>query len=346
MLDIYSTRAQLAAIELMPAPETFLFDTFVKDMGVVEDDKAIYDFRKGAEQMAPFVTPGQGGVPMARGGFQTREIGFCRMAPERIIELNNIMGRSFGESVLGAKTPAQREKEMLTRDLKEMRAACQRRREWMAMQVLLTGKLDIFEYTNEGRSLKTTKKADYGFTNAYAPATAWGQAGAKIYDDMQAMYDLVHNGLGDVDIVVMAPDAANALIHDEAYMKTMDMKNVDMGEIRTKYRGQGVRFIGRNADGVEMYSFAGQYLDDDGQMKPFLPSGTVIMGGKGVLKCLHGPVTQVEGYGNDAKHVTYIKKEVPLRIGSSESDTIKNRLTSCPTIVPFNVDAWVVANVL
>lgn len=345
-MDIYSTRAQLAAIELMPAPNTFLFDTFVKDMGVVEDDKAIYDFRKGALKMAPFVTPGQGGVPMARGGYQTNEIGFCTMAPERIIELKDITSRSFGEAVLGAKTPQQRAKEMLARDIKEMRDACQRRREWMAMQVLLTGKLDIFEYTNEGRNLKTTKKADYGFTNHYTPDAAWNAAGAKIYDDMQAMLDLVTDGLGSVEVCIMAPDAASAMLHNEAYMKTMDTKNADMGEIVTKYRGQGVRFLGRNADGVEMYSFSGKYIDDDDQMQPFLPSGTVIMGGKGMLKSIHGPVTVVKGYGDEADFMTYIKKEVPMRVGSPESSTIKERLVSCPTIVPFNVDAWAVGHVL
>ena len=52
-IDIYSTRAQLAALELMPRDYSFLYDTFVLDMGAVEDDRAIYDFRKGVRQMAP-----------------------------------------------------------------------------------------------------------------------------------------------------------------------------------------------------------------------------------------------------------------------------------------------------
>lgn len=345
-LDIYSTRAQLAAIELMEREYTFLYDTFVNELPPVEDDKAIYDFKKGARQMAPFVHPGTGGVLMERSGFETREIGFCTVAPERVINLTDLTRRSFGEDVLGAMTPEQREKKMLAKDIVEMRQAIQRRREWMARQVLLTGRLDVFRYTNQGRDLATTLYADYNFTNHFTPDTAWDEAGAKIADDMREMYDIVYNGLGIVDMILMAPDAASAMIENSAYIKQFDGKNIDMGKINTKYRGQGVRFLGWNADGVEMYSFSGVFTDDDRTVKPILPSGTVIMGGKGILKCLHGPVTQVESTGQDAIHKTYIKREVPLRYGDIDPNAIKNRLTSRPTIVPFNVDAWVVANVL
>lgn len=345
-LDIYSTRAQLAALELMPREYSFLYDTFCADLGAVEEDRAIYDFKKGTRRMAPVVHPGVGGVVMSRDGFETREIGFCTIAPERIIANPDLQKRAFGEDILGAMTPQQREKQMLTKDLVEMRQAIQRRREWMARQVLLTGKLSVFRYTNEGRDMNTTMIADYGFTNTFTPETAWSEAGAKIDSDMHEIYDLVYDGLGSVDVMVMAPDVADALIANSTYIKQYDMLNAKMGEINTTYRGQGVRFIGYNSDGAEMYSFAGKYTDDDGTVKPILPSGTLVAGGKGCLKCVHGPVTQVEDTGANAQHKTYVKKEVPLRYGSIDGNAIKNRLTSCPTIVPFNVDGWVVANVL
>ena len=345
-MDIYSTRAQLAAIELLPSEYSFMYDLFCADMGAVEDDKAIYDFRKGTRRMAPIVHQGAGGVLMGRDGYETREIGFCTIAPERIIESNDIKDRSFGESVLGAMTPQQREKKMLAKDLTDMRKAIQLRREWMARQVLLTGKLSVFRYTNEGRDLQTTLVADYGFTQNYTPETPWGDVGAKIDDDMREIVDMVYDGLGAAEVMVMAPDVASAMMTNSTYLKYFDLKNAEMGKINTKYKGQGVRFLGYNSDGVEMYSYSGKFIDDDGQMKPYMPSGTMLVGGKGILKCPHGPVTQVEDPGPNAQHKTYIKKEVPLRYGSIESNAIKNRLTSCPTIVPFNVDAWVLAHVL
>lgn len=345
-IDIYSTRAQLAAIELMEREYSFLYDTFCSDMGAVEDSKAIYDYKKGERMMAPVVHPGTGGVLMGRQGYETREIGFCTVAPERIITNPDLQTRAFGEQILGAMTPAQREKKMLVKDLMDMRRAIQRRREWMTRQVILTGKLSVFRYTNEGRDVETTLVADYGFTQNFVPETGWGDVGAKIDHDMHEIFDLVYDGLGVVDKIVMAPDVADAMVANGNYIKQFDGRNINMGEINTKYRGQGVRFIGWNSDGVEMYSFAGKFTDDDGLVKPILPSGTLIAGGTGMLKCLHGPVTQVESTGQDAQHKTYIKKEVPLRYGSIDGNSIKNRLTSCPTVVPFNVDGWAVAQVL
>lgn len=345
-VDIYSTAAQLKALELMPREYTFLYDIFCADLGTVEEEKAIYDFRKGARRMAPVVHPGTGGVLMERTGFETREIGFCTVAPERIITNPDLQTRAFGEKILGAMTAEQREKKMLASDLMEMRQAIQRRREWMARQVLLDGRLSVFRYTNEGRDMATTLVADYGFTQHYTPDTKWDQADASIDADMHEIYDLVYDGLGIVDVIVMDPASADAMMGNSKYVKQFDGRNIDMGAINTRYRGQGVRFIGWNSDGVEMYSFAGRYTDDDGAVKPILPRGTLLCGGRGMLKCIHGPVTQVEKEDENAQHKTYIKKEVPLRYGSITSNAVKNRLTSCPTIIPYNVDAWVVAHVL
>lgn len=344
-LDIYSTRAQLAMIENLPREYSFLYDFFCKENAPVEDDHAIYDYRKGSRPMAPFVTEGTGGVMMERDGYSTREIGFATICPRRTISSYDLKGRMFGEKILGGMTPAEREKKMLVQDQMEMLKAIQRRREWMVRQVLLTGKLEIFEYTNEGRNKATTCVADYGFTNRYTP-TAWSSAGAKIEYDMKKIFDLVYDGGGYVDKILMAPDVADAMLENSNYVRQYDYRNIDMGSIRTKYNGAGIRFIGWNSDGVEMYSMAGNFVDDDGTTKPVIPSGKLIAGAGDILNCYHGPVTQVEGYGEQAHHVYYIKKEVPHRIGSPETNSISNEITSRPTIVPANVDAWCVADVL
>lgn len=84
-MDIYSTRAQLAAIELLPREYSALFDFFCRDAGTVEDEKAIWDFRKGSRRMAPTVRPGAGGVLMDRDGYETREIGFCCVADRKSV---------------------------------------------------------------------------------------------------------------------------------------------------------------------------------------------------------------------------------------------------------------------
>lgn len=345
-LDIYGTRAQLKAIELIPRVNTFLYDTFVQDEGQCEDEKAIYDFKKGVVQMAPFVHEDTGGVLMGRTGYRTNEIEFPTIAPERIVKPSDIKGRAFGEAILGAMTPDQRARKMYVQDMLDMKNAIQRRREWMVRELLLTGTLPIFEYTNEGRSMQATMLADYEFTQFYTPTVPWNQAGADIVDNMKAITDQVTEGLGDLGIIVMAPDVASTMLNNEKYIKLLDIRNIDVGSLRQKYKGQGLRYVGTTPDGIDMYSLSGRFIDDKGVETPYIPSGKMICGDAGIIKQLHGPIYQVEKEGMDADYTWYYKPEVPFRHGSSNGKTILNRLTSRPTYMPYNVDSWVVATVL
>lgn len=347
--DLFSTAVMLKAIEQMPRAYTFLSDTFAADGELCEDERAIYDYRKGAQTgLAPFVVPGTGGVAVNREGYEMREIRFATIAPERVVTLEDVSSRLFGEAVTGALTPEQRSKRVLARDLTELRQLVQNRRNWMAREVLLKGRLDIKRYTHEGVEAEASMLADFGFTNYYVPATKWDQAGAKIEYDMQQVYDLVYDGLGEVDILVMAPDVFQAMTENSNYCKTLDMRNVDMSEINTRYRGQGVRVLGYNADGVLMVSYSGKFVDEDHTVKPILPSGYVIAGSSRnkPLKFMHGPIQKFSGMDDTAALHTYIKKEVPFRVGGSQSDSIATRLVSRPTIVPENVGAWAVMKVL
>lgn len=346
-MDIYSTRAQLAAIDLIPRDFGFLNGLFGKDEGTVEDEKAIFDVRKGTRRMAPMVKPGAGGVIMNdRDGYETKEIEFCCIAPERIVEDDNLKSRAFGEKVLGAMTPEQRSKKIMVKDLSDMLAAIDAREEWMIRQILLTGKLEVFTYTNEGRNKKANLVADFGFTNNFTPTTDWDQPGADIASDMESIYDLVYAGMGQVEQIVMASDVWAALRNNAAFMKTMDLLHADLGELRTQYRGKGLRFLGYNSDGVELWASSGTFVDDDGTTKAIIPSGKLIAGGKNIVKKIYGPITQVEGIGQNAEFRTYIKKQIPYRYGRPDGTAILNRITSCPMMMPYNVDSWAVATVL
>lgn len=344
--SMYSTAAMLRAVELMPVETNFLMDMFGQIGDNVEDTEAIYDQKKFTVQMAPFVSDGMPDVLIGRDGFDTKRIGFARMAPARIVTLQDISTRSFGEKMMGGMTPAERARKMLSRDLLELTQACMRRRAWMVRQMMLTGKCEIFRYTREGRDKQTLLNIDYGFTNNYTPDTKWDQADADPSYDMERIVDLVAEGSGNVDRIVMAADVASALLENEKFMKHMDRINERAGQINARYMGYGVRYIGINKDGIEMYSCSGKFRNDRGLLEKIIPDGTLIAGSAGAVKIHHGPITKVEGQDENSEFQTYIKQEVPFRIGSSESDTIKIRMVSCPTAMPENIDGWAIAKVL
>ena len=310
--NLFSTAVMLKAVEQMPRIYTFLSDTFAQDGENCEDENAMYDYRRGNETgLAPFVVPGTGGVAINREGYEMRQIKFSTLAPERVLTLEDVSTRQFGEAVLGAKTPEQRSKEVVARDLKQLRAMVQNSRNWMVREVLLNGKLEI-------------------------------------HYDMEKAVDIGYDGLGDVDIMVMGAGVFEAMMANSDFCKTLDMDRVYMDEIRTKYQGQGVRYRGTNSDGVKMISYNGHFLDFDRKQKAHIPAGWILMGSSSnkPLKVMHGPISEFIGQDETASLKTYIKKEVPFRKGGASTDSITTRLVSRPSVVPDNVGAWCIMKVL
>lgn len=341
-IDINETMIQLKAVELMKRPSGFLFDTFCEDQGVLRDEKAVWDFKKGTAVMSPFVHKDTGGVMMARDSFESKYIVFPTLAPELSIEKINYETRSFGEVLIGDKTPAERANAQKAQDLATLMDMNQLRREWMVRQLLLYGKLDIREYLNNGRSVRTNIVADYSFTNNYTPASKWDQPDSDPDYDMEAAYDLVATGMGMVDIIIMAPDVKRALVNHASFMKKFDFRNANFGQISTAYRKEGLRYIGTNADGVDMLSLHGTFKNDNDVDEAMIPAGTVIVGSSKIMKMVHGPVTLLEG----KEYRTYLAKDVPQVITDERNNAMIQRLTSRPMMIPFNVDAWAIMKVL
>ena len=347
--DLFSTAVMLKAVEQMPRIYRFLADTFAADAGLCDDENAMYDYRKGVETgLAPFVVPGTGGIAINRDGYEMRNIRFSTLAPERVVTLADVSSRLFGEAVTGALTPEQRSKRVIARDLTFLRTMIQNRRDWMVREMLLKGKLQIKRYTNEGIEKEASMLADFGFTNYYTPQTAWDQSGAKIHYDMEQAFDMAYDGLGDPNIMVMGAGVFEAMMANSDFCKTLDMDRVYMDEIRTKYAGQGVRYRGTNSDGLKMITYCGHFLNDSRQKEYHIPKGYILLGStiEKPVKFMHGPIQKFTGMDESASLHTYIKKEVPFRIGGSQSDSIATRLVSRPTVVPDNVGSWVVMKVL
>jgi len=348
-LDMFNTMTMLKAVEQMKPIPRFLGDMFCADDGATDDDHLFYDYRKGDQTgLAPFVVPGTGGITINREGFEMRQVAFSRMAPQRTITMRDISVRQFGENIVGGMTPADRSKKKVAEDLKVLRTVNQNRRNWMVREVLIKGKLEICRYTHEGREAKASMLADFGFENYYEPAVKWDQAGARFEYDFEKFNEAIMEEGGDVDTILMGPGVFDTMLENEFYLKSLDLDKAAMGELRTRYAGQGLYFRGLTRNGIKMVSDYAKFRNDDGQMEYEIPYGHILLAStvNKPLRMLHGPITKVKGTDDSARHETYVKKEVPFRIGNSDNDTIINRLVSCPTVIPDNVGAWGVMRVL
>ena len=342
-LDIYSPVFQLAAVKQMPPINMFLLEAFVQEGNAIPQEMAIWDVKKGKRRMAPFVGKNVGGVVTERTGYHTEKIEFPKIAPERPVTANDISQRMFGENFVSSMTPEQRALQLMAEDMQDLREQITCRKEWMVAQTLFTGKMDLPVYVDGGMVEENPDYVDFGFTNNFTPDTAWDETGSDIIADMEAMHKLVLEGQGSVDIIIMAPDVKSALYNNEAYMKKLDNRRINAGILTAQFTGQSLLYLGINHLGTPMYEYYGTVVDHTGATVKLVPDGKILMGSRKMLRSLYGVVTQVE---NDSVFRSYLEREVPLRYGSTKGNAVLQRLTSRPVFMPFNVDGWVIGDVL
>lgn len=343
---LYDVSAQIKAIERMEPVHTFLYDTFVHNEGAVLAEDARFDFMKGNIEMAPFVVPGSGGKEMDPDVFDTRSITFPTIAPERTVNyMQYAKQRMLGEPITGSYTPDARLKKLLARDFAYLRQSIQLRREWMAAQVIFTGRLDILEYLEGGQAVKATRAADYKFTNNFISAKPWNQDGADVYGDIMMMCDMVREGQGTPQIMIFGTDVRACMLRDKKLRNMLDVRHAYFGEIRPGKMQSALQYIGTLSDGMEMYCYTGSYHEKKkGPRETFIPARKVMIGSSKMLRCIHGPIAQVEKENELPK--VYANEEVPFRYSKTGGSSVQQRLSSRPMILPVNVDGWAVGEVL
>ena len=342
-MGLYDTKTMLTAIEQTKPVFTFLRDVFFSETETLLTEKAEVDIKKGKRKLAPFVSPRVGGKVLTREGFATFQIKTPKIAPERIITIDDINKRTLGENVYSSKTPAERSRIILAKDIMELDDSITRREEWMCSKILTEGSIDV---TIDD----ATFKVDYNFTNKkqLPQNKKWKEenyeTGVNPYQDLKEWRKEIIKSSGmNPDICIISDDALEQFLKSPDVKEKLELRRLSIGSIEPTYQGQGVTFIGKFPElGLEMYTYTEYYIDDDDSEKPMIPSGKVLMGSKGMGKRYYGSVTQLE----KGQFMTYEGIRVPKHITDEKNDIEKIRLTSRPLPAPKDADSWLIADVL
>jgi hypothetical protein len=334
----YTTREMIEAIEFTPPVRNFLTRTFFPMENTHRAEKIEFDIKKGKRIMAPFVSPRIGGKVITRQGFQTKEFTTPRLAPERVLTVDDISTRSIGENVYSKRTPSEREDELLAQDYKDLDESIQRRLEWMSRQVLFEGKLDV---TDEEAGVDF--QIDYGFTNIVV-LTSDKYWSLSTVNPLPGLKEYRRNVIKDTgkapNVLIFSSDLIDVFISNPFVKDSMDIKNLTNIEIRPRIIDDALTYYGKIADlGMEIYSYDEFFLDDEGNEEGIIPAGSCLMAhAEGIGSVEYGLITQME----DKKFYSYEAKEVPKIYCDDKSDVKMFRLTSRPLPRPHDVQSWYV----
>ena len=334
----YTTREMMEAIDQTPPVRTFLQKTFFPTEETHVTEKGEFDVRKGKRIMAPFVSPRKGGKVITRQGFRTNQFTTPKIAPERALTIDDISTRAIGENIYSQRTPAEREDELLAKDMTDLEESIARRKEWMCRQILFEGKIDVVD-EDDGVDVQV----DFGFDNIIVLGTdeRWSIATVDPLVRLRKIRKKIIKDTGKApDIALFSSDVIEDFITNPFVEKAMNMLNYKNIVIQPRVVDPALTFYGRIAElDLDIYTYDEWFLNDEGDEEAMIPAGTVLMGhssGEGQIE--YGLVTQME----DKKWHSYEGKLVPKRWADENNEVEMLRLTSRPLPRPYDVASWAI----
>lgn len=340
-INIYEPITMLRAVETMYPAKSFFLDTFFPTTENQLTETVLVDVKKGKRRMSPFVAPRVGGVTVERDGFRTDTIKTPKIAPQRKLTTDDLAQRLIGESIISTTKAADRAQTLLATDLIELKDMNLRRKEWMARQILTTGKFSI-EGKADDDTTKVELEIDFGFTNTttLTSTAKWDASStADPIKDLRAERLKIIKATGKAPtIVVMSSDVAALFVANPKVVALTDKQKIKTIDINPTIMNDAVTFVGKILElGLEIYSYDEWFLDDAGAEQPMMPTKTLIIGSRALGRVIHGSITMM----NDAEQFeTYQGADIPKVWADKDNDIKMVRLSSRPVPAPFDVDAW------
>ena len=342
-LNFFDTYYLAGMAEEIVPETTFFRDRYFGDTDEFATDKVLVEFMDGDRKMAPFVDPNAGDIPVARDGYQLLEFEPPMIAPSRLLTLDDLRKRGFGEALYPGSTPAERARNLQVRDLEDLTRRITRREEWMAAQAMINNKVTVQEYIDAdtaGQSFDIYFYDSSGSNPAAYTGTTWTTF-AIMKTDVVAMCDsLAESGLPATDLV-LGSTAWATISQFSDLQQLLDRRHIDIGELQASIAYPGVSHVGKlDFDGytLDIFVVRERYVDDSGVKQSYFPVKSAMVTAPGCGKRYYGAVTQIP-YGSDSPE-TFTGQRIPKLVVDQDKDTRKMRLASRPLPAPKNMAPW------
>jgi hypothetical protein len=334
--------------ELVPQASFFRDRYFPTAAGdIFAADKVLTEYRKGDRKMAAFVAPRVGDIPVDRLGYAIHEYQPAYIAPSRLLTLDDLRKRGFGEAMYPGSTPAERAVRLQLDDLTDLDRRIQRREEWMAVQTMINNGCTMQEYldANTQGEQNIVLFYDGSSDHTYTVGPAWDAVGGDFFGDVRAMCQmLARRGLPAADLV-LGTAAADAILDIQKVRDLLDKNSgIIVGEINQSIAYPGVVRMGvLNFGGflLTLWCVSESYDDDSGNDTPYFPAKSAMVTAPGCGHMMYGQITQMN-FGSTEFSSTAAKR-VPKLVVDQDRDIRKIRLGARPLAAPKNYCPYIYA---
>lgn len=275
--EYYKPRVMIPAFEqTFPVNQWLLRTFFPSQPPEITEEIEIDVYREGARRMATFQDPDLPGQTLERDGYETKKFKPAYIHEVMPVKVSDLMYRQIGTNAYTPINRRQMLQRIVGRDLARLRRRRDRRLEWMAAQVLDSGKCPI-----KGRGVD--REIDFGMRDSHKPdltgTDIWTDSAADIEGQLVEWVDRCSDDSGVVpSYAILGRDAVRALLNNEKFLKNcLDVRRMDLGVIDPRTVSPALRWLGRlKRVSLDLYEYKELYYDPDTQTeKQLVPANKV-----------------------------------------------------------------------
>lgn len=349
-INFFDNYMLMAAVKEIVPKKSFFKDRYFPTTAadVFKSKKVLLEYQDGDRKMAAFVAPRVGDIPVARQSYKVFEYEPPRIAPSRILTIDDLTERGFGEALYPGDDEATRAAKLQAGDMNYLDKRIARLEEYMCVQTMINNGCTVQEYidaSTQGES-KSILFYDTTSNHTYTVGDEWDDTNGDFFGDVEAMcLMLSERGLPAADLI-LGTTAASAVCGLQEFRDRLNKHSgFNIGELDaslTEY--PGVSLMGRlNFNGfmLNVISVNETYVDASGNTQKYFPAKSAMVTAPGCGALKYGSVTQIN-YG-DENFSTHAMTRVPKLIVDQENDIRKIRLTARPIAMPRNYCPFIYA---
>jgi hypothetical protein len=340
-MDIYAPAVLNRVVDdLKDTIQTFLLSTFFGEISSSNQEEIWFDVLSGKPRLSPFVSPLVEGQIVQSLGFTTKSFKPAYIKDKRPFEDGKAVRRRPGQQIAAPLDPMQQRLLNLVAESNDQIAMHKRRMEWMAAEVLRTGKVTI-----SGEKYPTTVVdflRDAALTVTLLTTARWNDSAPDPLGNLESWAGLIRtkSGANAVD-VIMAQDVWSVFRANDDVMALLDNNRfsptttIDVGPMASLV---GATLKGQVGD-FRIWIYSDSYVDEAGATQQYLPDNYLLMVSRQLDGVQHFGAIKDEQAGFQPREFFQKSWTMP------DPGVRFLMLQSAPLVVPYRVNASLAAKV-
>jgi hypothetical protein len=339
-INVLDTHTMMGVVQTLRPVEPYWLRLCFPQVQTFDTEYIDFDVVEGGRRLAPFVAPNVQGKVMSDLGYTTKRFKPAYVKPKYIVTPDRAFKRRAGEPYTGTLSPQARSNAVIADYLREDIDMHIRRRELMAFDAIATGSVTV---TGDNYPTQTvTFGRASGHTVNLTGADRWSESTSEPLVDIDAWLVLIQRACGaTVTRITMGVDAYQAFIshadvRDQLEIRRIaDPMNLNLGP----GNGQPAQYKGTLGNGLEVWTYADIYENDDGDDVEVMDSRDVILTSPAVggVQCFGAIMDADAGFvatehwpkmwkENDPSAIILLTQSAPLMVPTRPNATLKARV--------------------